>query len=1034
MVLDFYKLTELPFGVTPDPKFLFLGPTHREALASILHGLAAGRGLTALIAGAGMGKTSLLNLLLQNVQNNALTASLANSHCSPRELLTILLTSLGIEDDIDNFSGMHKKLNDALVQEHKSQKRFVVVIDEAQNLPDPTLECLRVLSNVETPREKLIHFVLAGHSRLVERLASPHLTQLRQRVSIFVRLEPFDEDETRSYINHRLRIAGYDMAKSLFTEPALHLIARHTWGVPRNINNVCFNALSLGFVKRQNPIGVDVVEEVLKDLDLQTLIAAGAEVPFPAKTNIGNGRSTNESDASIVGEIVASTPQIAHGADLRRSSRIVQPVSLVVLGTDQRGESFQDQAYTVSMNLQGCRYSSRRDYPVGSRVTLQVRGQNGETTQPVRARVCSVDSSNEICQVGVELETPGNVWGVSAPPEDWRRHSGVRAATAVGPAVEHEFRLPLNRPASTRQTAGTTEPPNLPSAANEAGDERIPVGEPTLTEARETADPVAHSAIESRVDEYVRSVFDRIDDAWKANLSKAEELFDARLAEIRVQQDTDLVYRERTKKAARRMKLLAARAGQGLLELQGLAAKIKDEIELQVQDRFANSLAQAGAEFETRAADISKMFLAQFTEKLQTAVHAAHPAPQASETAVSEERLKEVVNFSHQNILEHIEELLADMRLQARQQQDLVGQRTDEFAHQLTQLAATLRQSQMQQDQSAAEFRSLFATQINHVTEERVESWMNATLGQIDKQVESRLGEVSLRADREKELLRQGAEELRQRIEHLAGQIQSVWTRQDEKIAELGLVVDFMNHSAVQQQIDRAVASLGEQFSSRVDDRLSKISVRVDQQDDAARQSQDEVNRRFEQLAVDMRSELEDLRKTVRHLNREDTPQNLAVIEQTAERAKRDIENLAARVADRELVRMIAQKQALANELSLELEARANEARFLLDKSAQTILNEFGRRFEQQIDLTLAEANERVTSALASQQAEHQAILEVKRRAMESEVLHIGEQSMATFRSGMKAFLYSCLVAAVGAVDQHAQNTLGGLSNDPDRN
>ncbi len=190
MVLEFYRLAEAPFGATPDPQFLYLGKTHREALASVLHGLSAGRGFTALIAGAGMGKTVLLRLILQKLQTSTRTAFLSQAHCSPRELLIRLLASLGIKDGGETFSVMLAKLNDILLSDYNAHKRFVLVIHEAQNLDEHTFELLRVLSNVETPRGKVIQFILAGHPRLHDKLATPRLAQLPQRVPIISRTEP----------------------------------------------------------------------------------------------------------------------------------------------------------------------------------------------------------------------------------------------------------------------------------------------------------------------------------------------------------------------------------------------------------------------------------------------------------------------------------------------------------------------------------------------------------------------------------------------------------------------------------------------------------------------------------------------------------------------------------------------------------------------------------------------------------------------------------------------------------------------------
>src|SRR6201998_3108763 len=384
MFLNFYQLAEPPFGVTPDPRFLYLGSTHREALASLLHGLSTGRGFTALIAPAGMGKTALLRLIVQKLQGSTRTAFLSQSRCSPRELLMSVLTSLGIECGGESFSTMHAKLNDTLLREYNTQKRFVVVIDEAQDLAEPALELLRVLSNVETAREKLMHFVLSGHPQLAERLACPQLIQLRQRVSIIARLQPFDAEETRLYIDHRLRVAGYDFARPLFTASALDLITCNTGGVPRNINNVCFNALSLGFVHGQQTIDVDIIQEVLEDLDLQKLIEAGGEVPFVPRSRLSDqdvlevpmNPKSSEADshshnldqgtlrtASEVGEsqhldveaAASVTPapvsRSPRDAGLRRSSRIDRRFSLIVLGTDRVGESFREETAAVSVNL-----------------------------------------------------------------------------------------------------------------------------------------------------------------------------------------------------------------------------------------------------------------------------------------------------------------------------------------------------------------------------------------------------------------------------------------------------------------------------------------------------------------------------------------------------------------------------------------------------------------------------------------------------------------------------------------------------------
>ncbi len=176
------------------------------------------------------------------------------------------------------------KLNECLVRETSQGKHFVVVVDESQNLDAPVLEVVRMLSNFETPREKLMHIILAGQPQLATRLASQQMLQLRQRISIIARLAPFNIDETRAYIDHRLRVAGYRDEQPLFTDRAYALIAEYSAGIPRNINNICFNALSLGCAMQRKTINAAIVEEVLRDLDLAPLSkSAPAALNLPAQ-------------------------------------------------------------------------------------------------------------------------------------------------------------------------------------------------------------------------------------------------------------------------------------------------------------------------------------------------------------------------------------------------------------------------------------------------------------------------------------------------------------------------------------------------------------------------------------------------------------------------------------------------------------------------------------------------------------------------------------------------------------------------------
>jgi len=281
MFLDFYNLREQPFGVTPDPRYLYLSATHREALASLYYGIEAGRGFMALIAKPGMGKTTLLFQLLERLRASARTIFLFQTQCDLREFFRYLLADLGIDARALDLVEMHEQLNQVLIREARANRRLVLVIDEAQNLDNTVLESVRLLSDFETPSAKLMQIVLAGQPQLAEKLARPDLAQLRQRVSILARLEPLSAEEIDGYIDHRLQVAGHQ-GGALFKPEARALIAARSEGIPRNINNLCFNALSIGYALKKKTIDRSVIQEVVADLELDPLRPEGPGGSDPA--------------------------------------------------------------------------------------------------------------------------------------------------------------------------------------------------------------------------------------------------------------------------------------------------------------------------------------------------------------------------------------------------------------------------------------------------------------------------------------------------------------------------------------------------------------------------------------------------------------------------------------------------------------------------------------------------------------------------------------------------------------------------------
>ncbi len=297
MFLEYYDLLEQPFGVTPDTRFLYLNHMYCEALASLWYGIKEGRGFVALVAQPGMGKTTLLVQLLQRLRSSsARTVFLFQTCCTSLDLIRYLLQDLDIWPGPD-LASMHQQLNEALVREARSGRQFVFVIDEAQNLSASVLETIRLLSDFETPQGKLMQIILVGQPQLISTLIKPEMLQLRQRISVTTSLDPLGREEVSKYVNHRLGVAGYQGAP-LFTRSALNLIALESRGIPRNINNLCFGALSAGFALRRKQIDCEIVEEVATDQNLSAVERRVTAYPFENGSRECNTASQSFASAS----------------------------------------------------------------------------------------------------------------------------------------------------------------------------------------------------------------------------------------------------------------------------------------------------------------------------------------------------------------------------------------------------------------------------------------------------------------------------------------------------------------------------------------------------------------------------------------------------------------------------------------------------------------------------------------------------------------------------------------------------------------
>jgi len=269
MYESFYNLSERPFSITPNPRYVFLSTRHQDALAHLLYGVGTGGsgGFVQLTGEVGTGKTTLCRLALEQVPSKTRIALILNPMLNPLELLEAICDELEIDWSSHKGSGVlriHGALNRFLLDCHASGERVVVIIDEAQNLSEDALEQVRLLTNLETSTDKLLQIILIGQPELREVLRKPSLRQLAQRITARFHLEPLDQEETVSYITHRLMVA--DAPRCPFDEKALCAIYKKSGGVPRLINIIADRALLAGYASEMTDIDQDVVEAAAREI------------------------------------------------------------------------------------------------------------------------------------------------------------------------------------------------------------------------------------------------------------------------------------------------------------------------------------------------------------------------------------------------------------------------------------------------------------------------------------------------------------------------------------------------------------------------------------------------------------------------------------------------------------------------------------------------------------------------------------------------------------------------------------------------
>jgi general secretion pathway protein A len=304
MYKAFFKLQHNPFGTSPDPRFLYMMPHTREALACLEYGISSRKGFTVLTGEVGTGKTTLLKRALGSFSGRRVsTAFVFNPRLDVLDFLEFVLTDFGLVPANRTKSGMLLQLNRWLIERYRMDETCVVVVDEAQNCSWDLLEEIRLLTNLETSSEKLLQIVLSGQPELEEKLRQPSVRQLRQRVALWCRTQPLTESQTHAYVAERLRIAGATW--QIFSLDALDLVHRYSQGIPRVINLLCENSLIVAYVEQVQQVTAAIVEGVAIELELENqpfLISSAGMGSGGSQLSRGVGGDATNFMAAINGE------------------------------------------------------------------------------------------------------------------------------------------------------------------------------------------------------------------------------------------------------------------------------------------------------------------------------------------------------------------------------------------------------------------------------------------------------------------------------------------------------------------------------------------------------------------------------------------------------------------------------------------------------------------------------------------------------------------------------------------------------------
>jgi general secretion pathway protein A len=314
MYKKFFGLTRNPFEISPDPFFLYATSRHNEALASIIHGVFRHKGVMVITGEVGTGKTLLVRCLLEILrQQSVASANVFNPCLTPMEFLRYIAGDLGLRISNQDKGALLLELNSFLIARYRNNLTTVLIVDEAQHLEPRLLEEIRLLTNLETSQQKLLQIVLVGQPELDQKLDSPQLRQLKQRIALRCQLEPLQEAETKGYILRRMKRAGANThAETIFPDETMIAVHRYTRGIPRLVNTVCENALIATYAEKGHVIVPEIIDEVARDLRLNVLTRPPVSSP-----GVTEGQ---RAIAKSLLELIEALERVAQGTEVQATT------------------------------------------------------------------------------------------------------------------------------------------------------------------------------------------------------------------------------------------------------------------------------------------------------------------------------------------------------------------------------------------------------------------------------------------------------------------------------------------------------------------------------------------------------------------------------------------------------------------------------------------------------------------------------------------------------------------------------------------